>query len=129
MDSGPRKSITGTPRGPGADNVPPASESLRETLPRQFGKYTLVRELAAGGMAKVYLAIQRAVAGFEKLVVIKRVLPELARDHGFVEMLLSEARTAATLDHPNIVHTFDVGEVEGTYFIAMEYIEDRKSVV
>ncbi|HHH31603.1 MAG TPA: hypothetical protein ENK57_25095, partial [Polyangiaceae bacterium] len=81
-----------------------------EELPRQLGKYTLLRALASGGMAKVYLAIQRAVAGFEKLVVIKRILPDLARDPAFVDMLLSEARTAATLNHPNIVQTFDVGE-------------------
>ncbi|MEM1034564.1 MAG: serine/threonine-protein kinase [Myxococcota bacterium] len=103
----------------------------QDVLPRQFGKYTLLRPLAAGGMAKVYLAIQRAVAGFEKLVVIKRILPELARDPGFVEMLLTEARTAATLNHPNVVQTFDVGEVEGTYFIAMEHIdgEDIRSIV
>ncbi len=82
-------------------------------------------------MAKVYLAIQRAVAGFEKLVVIKRILPDLSRDQAFVEMLLTEARTAATLNHPNVVQTFDVGEVEGTYFIAMEHIngEDIRSVV
>jgi serine/threonine-protein kinase len=100
-------------------------------LPRQFGKYTLLRELASGGMAKVYLALQRAVAGFEKLVVVKRILPELARDRNFVEMLLAEARTAATLSHQNVVQTFDVGEFEGTYFIAMEHIngEDIRSVV
>lgn len=102
-----------------------------EELPRQLGKYTLLRALASGGMAKVYLAIQRAVAGFEKLVVIKRILPDLARDPAFVDMLLSEARTAATLNHPNIVQTFDVGEAEGTYYIAMEHIngEDIRSVV
>ncbi len=100
-------------------------------LPRQFGKYTLLRAIAAGGMARVYLAIQRAVAGFEKLVVIKRILPELSQDPAFVEMLLSEARTAATLNHPNIVQTFDVGEVDQTYYIAMEHIngEDIRSVV
>jgi len=82
-------------------------------------------------MAKVYIAIQRAVAGFEKLVVIKRILPELSRDPGFVEMLLTEARTAATLNHPNVVQTFDVGEVDGTYYIAMEHIngEDIRSIV
>jgi serine/threonine-protein kinase len=109
----------------------PAVDSVVESLPRQFGKYTLLRELASGGMARVYLAIQRSVAGFEKLVVIKRILPELARDTDFVEMLLTEARTAATLDHPNVVQTFDVGEVEGTYYIAMEYIngEDIRSIV
>ena len=100
-------------------------------LPRQLGKYTLLRALASGGMAKVYLAIQRAVAGFEKLVVIKRILPELAADPAFVEMLLTEARTAATLNHPNIVQTFDVGEADGTYYIAMEHIngEDIRSIV
>jgi serine/threonine-protein kinase len=105
--------------------------SLEEMLPRQFGKYTLLRAIAAGGMAKVYLAIQRAVAGFEKLVVIKRILPELSQDPAFVEMLLIEARTAATLNHPNIVQTFDVGEVENTYYIAMEHIngEDIRSIV
>ncbi|MEM9696767.1 MAG: serine/threonine protein kinase, partial [Myxococcota bacterium] len=70
-------------------------------------------------MARVYLALQRAVAGFEKLVVIKVIRPELARDPAFVELLLAEARTAATLNHPNVVQTFDVGEAEGTYYIAM----------
>ncbi|MBW2453226.1 MAG: serine/threonine protein kinase [Deltaproteobacteria bacterium] len=111
--------------------APEPESSQEEILPRQFGKYTLLRALASGGMAKVYLAIQRAVAGFEKLVVIKRILPELARDASFVEMLLSEARTAATLNHPNVVQTFDVGEVEGTYYIAMEHIngEDIRSIV
>jgi eukaryotic-like serine/threonine-protein kinase len=108
-----------------------SSAGQDEQLPRQFGKYTLLRAIASGGMAKVYLALQRAVAGFEKLVVIKRILPELSRDQAFVEMLLHEARTAATLNHPNVVQTFDVGEVEGTYFIAMEHIngEDIRSVV
>jgi eukaryotic-like serine/threonine-protein kinase len=105
--------------------------SQDELLPRQFGKYTLLRALATGGMAAVYLALQRSVAGFEKLVVIKRVLPALASDAEFVEMLLQEARTAATLNHPNVVQTFDVGESEGTYYIAMEHIngEDIRSIV
>ncbi|MBN4059161.1 serine/threonine protein kinase [Endomicrobium sp. AH-315-J14] len=109
--------------------LPPPVES--EQLPRQFGKYTLLRHLATGGMAKLYLALLRAVAGFEKLVVIKRILPELTRDQNFVEMLLNEARVAATLSHPNVVQTFDAGEVDGTYYIAMEYIngEDIRSIV
>ncbi len=116
------------PSQPGPVSTPDLQE---EQLPRQFGKYTLLRALASGGMAKVYLAIQRAVAGFEKLVVIKRILPELSRDQAFVEMLLTEARTAATLNHPNVVQTFDVGEVGGTYYIAMEHIngEDIRSIV
>lgn len=109
----------------------PATGLEEEQLPRQFGKYTLLRRLATGGMAQLYLALQRAVAGFEKLVVIKCILPELTRDPAFVEMLLSEARTAATLNHPNVVQTFDVGEVMGTYYIAMEHIngEDIRAIV
>ncbi|MBK8939383.1 MAG: serine/threonine protein kinase [Polyangiaceae bacterium] len=95
----------------------------KEALPRQFGKYTLMRRLASGGMAELYLALHRSVAGFEKFVVIKRILPQMNQDRQFIDMLLHEARIAATLTHPNIVQTYDVGQVEGTYFIAMEHIE------
>ncbi len=102
-----------------------------EQLPRQFGKYTLMRRLAAGGMAELFLALHKSVAGFEKLIVIKRILPSMNHDKAFIEMLLHEARVAATLSHPNIVQTFDVGQVDGTYFIAMEHIhgEDIRSIV
>jgi serine/threonine-protein kinase len=107
----------------------PAPEA--EVLPRKFGKYTLLRRLAQGGMAELYLALHRAIAGFERLVVIKRILPELGRDAVFIQMLLQEARIAATFSHPNIVTVFDVGQVDGTYFIAMEHIhgEDLRSIV
>ncbi len=100
-------------------------------LPRLFGKYTLLRKLASGGMAELFLALQKSVAGFEKLVVIKRILPEMNQDRAFIDMLLHEARIAATLSHPNIVQIFDVGQVDGTYFIAMEHIhgEDIRSLV
>jgi serine/threonine-protein kinase len=91
-------------------------------LPRQFGKYTLLSRLSSGGMAEIFLALQRSVAGFEKLVVIKRIRPEMTQDRSFVDMLLHEARVAATLSHPNIVQTFDAGEIEGAYFIAMEHV-------
>lgn len=102
-----------------------------ETLPKRFGKYTLLRRLALGGMAELFLALQRSVAGFEKLVVVKRVLPELASDEAFVAMLLQEARIAATLTHPNIAQVYDVGHAEGRYFIAMEHVhgEDLRSIV
>src|SRR3954464_15859683 len=88
-----------------------------------IGKYKLVRLIAAGGMAEVYLARQAGAAGFEKLVCLKRILPQLARDKQFVEMFLNEARLAARLDHPNIVSIFDLGEANGNYFIAMEFID------
>lgn len=113
-----------------AGEASPASGG-EEKLPRPFGKYMLMRKLAAGGMAELFLALHRAVAGFEKLVVIKRILPQMNQDQQFIDMLLHEARVAATLSHPNIVQTFDVGEVEGTYFIAMEHIhgEDIRTIV
>ena len=88
-----------------------------------LGKYKLVKLIASGGMAEVYLARQAGAAGFEKLVCLKRILPHLARDKQFVEMFLNEARLAAQLDHPNIVSIFDLGEANGNYFIAMEFID------
>jgi serine/threonine-protein kinase len=102
-----------------------------EALPRQFGKYTLLRRLAAGGMAEIFLALHRSMAGFEKLIVIKRILPSMNQNKAFIDMLLHEARIAATLSHPNIVQIFDVGQVDGTYFIAMEHIhgEDIQGIV
>jgi serine/threonine-protein kinase len=106
-------------------------DAAAEQLPKQFGKYTLLRRLAAGGMAEVYLALHRSMAGFEKLIVIKRILPSMNQNKAFIDMLLHEARIAATLSHPNIVQTFDVGQVDGTYFIAMEHIhgEDIQAIV
>ncbi len=110
---------------------PQPTAETEETLPRRFGKYTLLRRMATGGMAEIFLALQRSVAGFEKLIVIKRILPAMNQDRGFIDMLLHEARIAATLSHPNIVQTIDVGQVEGTYFIALEHIhgEDLRSIV
>jgi len=89
---------------------------------KQFGKYRLIAHLATGGMAEIYLASQTALAGFEKLIVIKRILPNLSREQRFVEMFLDEARIAATLNHPNVVQIFDLGRISGQYFIAMEYL-------
>jgi len=102
-----------------------------EGMPMRFGKYTLIRRLATGGMAELFLAIQKSVAGFEKLLVIKRILPSMNQDGAFIEMLLHEARIAATLSHPNIVQIFDVGQADGQYFIAMEHVhgEDLRSIV
>ncbi len=109
----------------------PTRDAPTEVLPRRFGRYTLLRRLASGGMAELYLALHRSLAGFERLVVIKRILPELGRDQAFITMLLQEARIAATFSHPNIVTTFDVDQAEDEYFIAMEHIhgEDLRSIV
>jgi serine/threonine protein kinase len=89
----------------------------------QVGKYQLVRKLATGGMAEVFLAKVAGPMGFEKEVVVKRILPHLGEEKGFVEMFFTEARLAARLNHPNIVQIFDFGEADRTYYLAMEYID------
>ncbi len=92
--------------------------------PRPFGKYLLLRHLATGGMAEVYLARQSGPAGWEKECVIKRILPSLAADQQFVQMFLDEARIAARLSHQNIVQIYDLGQVgPKEFFIAMEYVQ------
>ncbi len=110
---------------------PPAASPGDDNMPVRFGKYTLIRKLAVGGMAELFLALQRSMAGFEKLIVVKRVLPHLVKDESFIEMLLAEARIAATLNHPNVAHIYDVGSVDGQFYIAMEHIhgEDLRSLV
>ncbi|HET6582153.1 MAG TPA: serine/threonine-protein kinase [Nannocystaceae bacterium] len=90
-----------------------------------LGKYRPFRRLAVGGMAEIFLAYARSLAGFEKLVVLKRVLPQYAESHEFMQMFLDEARLAATLDHPNIVHVYDIGEHNGSWFFAMEYVHGQ----
>ncbi len=88
----------------------------------QLGKYRLGAQLAVGGMGEVFLARQEGPAGFSKNVVIKRILKAYAQEPAFVEMFLNEARLAAGLEHPNVVQIFELGEADGTWFIAMEYI-------
>ena len=90
-----------------------------------FGKYQLFASLGRGGMADVFLAVSRGPMGFNKLVVIKRLRPALAEEAAFRQMFLDEARLAARLNHPNVVHTYEVGEHHGIYFIAMEYLEGQ----
>ena len=91
--------------------------------PVPFGRYVLDARLAAGGMGEVYLARARGEAGFEKKVVIKRVLPHLAQSPEFVERFLDEGRLVVQLSHGNIVQIFDMGSVDGHYFLAMEYVD------
>ena len=90
---------------------------------QQFGKFQLLKKIASGGMAEIYIAKQRGMEGFEKIVVIKTILPNLATNEEFVQMFLDEARIAARLTHPNIVQIYDLGRVGSTYFIAMEYVQ------
>jgi tRNA A-37 threonylcarbamoyl transferase component Bud32 len=85
-----------------------------------FGKYEKIRRVAQGGMGEVFLARQTGV--LDRLVILKALRHELVLERDFVEQFLDEARVAATLNHPNIVSLYDVGEWEGTYYIAMEYV-------
>ena len=88
-----------------------------------MGRYLLLTPIAEGGMAQIWLARQTGVKGFEKLVVVKRMVSTLETDPEHVEMFLSEARLAAQLDHPHVVQIFELGEHEGAYYIAMEYLD------
>jgi eukaryotic-like serine/threonine-protein kinase len=90
-----------------------------------LGKYRLIAELGRGGMAEVFLAMVHGPAGFNKLMVIKRLRPHLAEEQEFLQMFLDEARLAAKLSHPNIVQTMEVGESQGQFFISMEYLEGQ----
>lgn len=88
----------------------------------ELGSYHIVRKLATGGMAEIFLAQHKAVEGFQRNLVVKRILPEFSDNPEFVASFLNEAKLAAVLHHPNIVQIYDLGRVGKSYFIAMEYI-------
>ena len=88
----------------------------------RLGKYELIRQIAVGGMAELYLGRTLGIEGFEKLVVLKRILPQFTSNAKLVQMFLSEARLAATLHHPNIAQVMDIGGEDNDYFFAMEYV-------
>ncbi len=91
-------------------------------FPEHFGKYLLVDLIAHGGMAEIFKAKSYGVSGFEKTIVIKRILPSYSDDREFIDMLIDEAKICAGLQHANIVQTYDLGRMAGRYYIAMEYI-------
>ncbi len=88
-----------------------------------FGKYRLVRRLAFGGMAEIFLARLVGDQGFEKTLVLKRILPQFSSDPDFTRMFVDEAVLAARLTHPNVAQIYDFGEVAGIYFITMELVD------
>lgn len=91
----------------------------------RFGKYRSLGRIGQGGMADVFLAVGRGPAGFNKLVVVKRLRDNVASGATFRDMFLDEARLAARLNHPNVVQTYEVFEDEGAFFITMEYLEGQ----
>jgi len=132
---------TAEPSPPAAAKAapPPASEpeaaaaaevSLAEGG-TQFGQYVLMEHIATGGMAEVYKARMMGMEGFQKTVAIKRILPHLTDNDEFVSMFIDEAKLAAQLNHNNIIHIYDLGKIDRSYYIAMEYIDgwDLKSLL
>ncbi len=101
-----------------------ADEGSGQTGER-FGQYTLLERIAVGGMAEVWKARMRGVEGFQKTVAIKRILPHMTDNAEFVGMFIDEAKLAAQLTHPNIVHIYDLGKIGRDYYIAMEYVDGR----
>ncbi len=97
----------------------------------RLDRYELICRLAVGGMAEIYLARATGIEGFEKLVVLKRILPQFAHNPGFVSMFLDEARLSATLQHPNIAQVYDIGHCGDSYFFTMEYVrgQDVRSIL
>lgn len=93
--------------------------------PVWFGQYKLLERIAVGGMAEVFLAVRPGLEGFEKTLAIKRIRPHLSNEDAFLKMFLFEAKLAAQLQHPNVVQIFDLGKINNSYFIAMEYISGR----
>ena len=95
---------------------------MSEFQPKPFGKYYLIEKLAMGGMAEIFKAKTFGIDGFEKFLVIKRILPHYSQDQQFITMLTDEAKLSVLLSHHNIVQVFDLGKVGGDYFISMEFI-------
>jgi serine/threonine protein kinase len=100
----------------------PAAE---QQLPQVFGRYLLLKRLSRGGMGEIFLAKLGEIQGFEKLVIIKKILPNLVADQEFIKRFIDEAQVAIKLQHANVAPVFEVGKVEGEYFLAIEYIEGR----
>jgi serine/threonine-protein kinase len=97
--------------------------AIPEAAPARLGRYELVARLATGGMGEIFLARLEGAAGFEKLFVIKRILPHLADDVRFRGMLIAEARIASVMTHANICQVYELGETDGQLYIVMEYLE------
>ncbi|MEL6546119.1 MAG: serine/threonine-protein kinase, partial [Myxococcota bacterium] len=99
-------------------------------MTQRFGNFEIIRKIAAGGMAEVYLAKHTGLGGFERLVCIKKILPHLGEQEEFIKMFQDEARIAANVIHPNIAQIYDIGEADESYYIAMEYVrgEDVRRV-
>jgi len=106
----------------GLDGTADDSGQLRATKPHRLGKYRFIAGIGRGGMADVYLAVMEGPSGFSKLIAVKVLRQQFAEQMEGREMFLNEARLASRLSHPNVVSVLEVGEEDGSLFIAMEYL-------
>lgn len=104
-------------------------EALPAVKPERFGRYVLLDRIGEGGMAEVFRAVLPGAEGFKRTFVVKKILGHLSQSPRFVEMFIREARIGALLNHPNIVQVYDFGNVDGSYFLAMEYLRGRDVLV
>jgi len=127
----PEKVLASQPVFTPAAAAAPAVEEEEPTDGVKFGQYVLLDKIATGGMAEVWKARMRGVEGFQKTVAIKKILPHLSDNQDFIEMFIDEAKLAAQLNHNNIIHIYDLGKIQSSYYIAMEYIDgyDLKSIL
>src|SRR4051812_37827332 len=102
---------------------PPASAAAPSEISRVLGRYVLRQRIAAGGMGEVWLAELTGTDAFQKRVAVKTIHTHVASEPRFVRMFLDEARLVAQIDHPNVCAVFDFGCVDGTYYLAMEYLQ------
>src|SRR5207245_1457367 len=109
----------------------PAVEEEEPTDGTRFGQYVLLEKIATGGMAEVWKARMRGVEGFQKIVAIKKILPHLSDNREFIGMFIDEAKLAAQLNHNNIIHIYDLGKIQSSYYIAMEFVDghDLKTIL
>ncbi len=91
-------------------------------MTERLGNYQILEHLASGGMAELYVGYREGVAGFRKPVAVKVLRPEMAQNGEIVRMLLDEARLASQIHHPNVIRTEDLGQLDGRYFIVLEYV-------
>jgi len=100
-----------------------SSTPVTPFVPCAFGRYQLLERLAVGGMAEIFRAKQSGAHGFEKVLVIKRMLPHLAVEAEFLHMFIDEAKLQSQLTHPKVVQVLEFGQVEGQYYMALEFID------
>ena len=98
---------------------------MAKSAVQTFGKYQILERIATGGMAEIYKARLEGIGGFQRTFAIKRILPNLSQNGEYIAMLVDEAKVAGLLSHANIVQILDLGQVEGIWYIAMEYVEGR----